>query len=171
MAYNEYIDTFLCSQSTGAYHMIVFDIVNSKSINPSERKIIQRKLIELMRLVFNYLSNLEKITGKDILIKDQNFYRLWEQKEGNVGYLMDPILFGDCLGFTIYRDSLDKDSVIEIFNRYKEQLGINVDFHIADGYYETNDYSLGKEKCFRGYCFQILETAHKRETETALKKM
>lgn len=170
MSYNEYTNIFLKAQDIGMYHMIVFDVVNSRSILPQERALLQNKFIKLTELVFNHLVNLEKKLGKDIILKENNFYRVWETKKENIGYLMDPILFGDCIGFTIYRDSLDKRIIVDIFNMYKKQLGIEVEFHVTDGYYETNDYSLGNKKYFRGYCFQFLEAYHKSEAKQNLKK-
>lgn len=171
MAYDEYLDIFLESQSKGIYHMIVFDLINSKTIPPKERALLQEKMRKLCKLVFNHLVELENTTNREILVKDANFFRPWEIQKKDLGYRMDPILFGDCIGFTVYKDSITKEFLIEIFNRYKEELKIENDFHIADGYYETNDYALGAEKCFRGYCFQTLESYHKASTQKRLTKI
>ena len=45
------------------------------------------------------------------------------------------------------------------------------DFHINDGYYETNEYSERTTKFYRGYCLQILERIHKPEIQKELKRV
>ena len=45
------------------------------------------------------------------------------------------------------------------------------EFHIADGYYETNEYGEGGIKFFRGYCLQTLETLHKTRIKKELEKI
>ena len=48
---------------------------------------------------------------------------------------------------------------------------MNEEFHISDGYYETNEYKEGNTKLYRGYCLQILEKYHKPEVQKELKKV
>ena len=74
-------------------------------------------------------------------------------------------------GFTIYRDSLDKEEIYYIYEYYKNILEIDFEIHIADGFYETNDYSLGNKLYFRGYCMDLLSTLHKKETQKELNKL
>ena len=65
------------------------------------------------------------------------------------------------MGFTVYRDSITNEEVINIFNECKKIIGIDYDFHIADGYYETDDWCLANEKYFRGHCIDLLSNLHK----------
>ena len=48
---------------------------------------------------------------------------------------------------------------------------MNEEFHIADGYYETNDYGEGGTKFFRGYCIQTLETLHKPDVKKEIQRV
>ena len=73
----------------------------------------------------------------------------------------EPFLFGDTFGFTIYRDSLDKDVILSIYEYFRVALNIDFELHINDGYYETNDYGEGNKKYFRGYCCDLLANYHK----------
>ena len=43
--------------------------------------------------------------------------------------------------------------------------------HVADGYYETNEWSERNSKFYRGYCIQTLETLHKSRVQKELKKV
>ena len=52
----------------------------------------------------------------------------------------EPFKIGDMFGFTIYRDSLDKDTILSIYEYFKCSLDIDFEYHLADGYYETNNY-------------------------------
>ena len=60
---------------------------------------------------------------------------------------------------------MDTDFIYYLYEKHKQELGIEFDFHLADGYYETNDYVEGKNKYFRGYCLDLLSTLHKKETK------
>ena len=71
----------------------------------------------------------------------------------------------------IYRDNLDEETIYHIYEYYKKILCIDFDFHIANGYYETNDYNLGNKLYFRGYCMDLLSTLHKKETQKQLRKL
>ena len=53
----------------------------------------------------------------------------------------------------------------------KEYLQIPFDFHIADGYYETNNWVEGKDKYFRGYCIDLLSNLHKDYNKEVRKKL
>jgi len=41
----------------------------------------------------------------------------------------EPFLFRDTFGFTIYRDSLDKAIIYNIYEYYKKELNIDFNFH------------------------------------------
>lgn len=168
----EYNDLFLLCQDTGKYHMFVFDIAGSKNMDFSKRRNAQKKMIRLMNTIYQRIEEIQKNSGRQILVFDDDFvtYESGMPYKG-MGFKQEPFLFGDCFGFTIYRDTLSKEDVLMIYECCKELVGIDFEFHLADGYYETNDYALGGQKYFRGYCMDILSTFHKKETIKDLEKM
>lgn len=168
----EYNDLYLKCQENGIYHMFVFDIVNSKKMSVPYRNESQTKMIKLMNKMYKTIKNIEKSSNKKILVFEKDFVSFNSNKNyKGFGMKQEPFLLGDTFGFTIYRDSLSKDIVYYIYEYYKELLDIDFDFHLADGYYETNDYSEGNKKYFRGYCIDILSTLHKKSTIEELNKV
>lgn len=168
----EYNDLYLKCQDTGIYHMYIFDIIGSRNMTSPYRRETQNKMIKLMTRMYKTIEKIEKTTGKKILVFDDDFvtYKSGKEHKG-FGFKREPFLFGDTFGFTIYRDSLDKDIIYYIYEYYKELLKIDFDFHIADGYYETNDYSKCCTEYFRGYCMDILSVLHKDNTIKELKRL
>ena len=161
----EYNDLYLKCQDTGLYHMYIFDIVGSKKMSFKKRQEAQIKTIDLMNKIYNTLEKIEKINDKRILVFEEDFitYKSGKDYKG-FGFKIEPFLFGDTFGFTTYRDSIDNEKIYSIYEYYKKELNIDFEFHIADGYYETNDYGLGNKKYFRGYCMDLLSTLHKEDT-------
>lgn len=169
----EYNDLYLKCQDTGLYHIYIFDIIGTENMPPSIRKEAQIKMIELMNKIYMAIEKIEETTGKKILVFEEDFitYKSGQKSKG-FGYKIEPFLFnGDVFGFTAYRDSIDNNLVYSIYEYYKKELNINFDFHTADGYYETNDYSLGNEKYFRGYCMDLLSSMHKEDTIKELNRL
>lgn len=165
MSTYEYNDLYLKCQDTGIYHVFIFDIKDSKKMDRKTRCDALEKSIKLMVRIYNTVYRIERSTGRKILVIDDDFVSYKSQKDyKGFGLKKEPFLFADTFGFTIYRDSLDKDIIYYIYQYYKELLGIDFDYHIADGYYETNDYGMGGVKYFRGYCIDLLSTIHKKET-------
>jgi len=157
----EYNDLFIKAQEIGNYHVFVFDIVDSKKMNNKERYIAQQKMINLMLKIYNSIKKIEQNQNKKILVFEEDFI-FWNQgKLNGFGFKYEPFLHGDMFGFTIYRDSLSKDIVYDLFKKYKKELDIDFYFHTCDGYYETNDYGKGNELYFRGYCIDTLSKMHK----------
>jgi len=168
----EYNDLFLKCQNTGKYQIFIFDIVNSKLMEPSKRKFVQRKLCELAEEMYQRILIIERNTGKQILVFDEDFCYLKDNKKlTGFGLKVEPFLIGDMFGFTIYRDSLDKSIILELFNELKDKFDIVADFHINSGYYETNDYRLGDKLYFRGYCIDLVANLHKEKNKKVLKKL
>jgi len=171
MSTHEYNDLFLKCQETGKYHLFTFDIKGSKKIPKKERLEAQYKLIELSLMMYRMIQEKEKIENKNILVFEKDFVKLGDPKLNVFGYKQEPFLFGDLIGFTVYRETITNDEVIEIFNRCKKKLEIDFEFHIADGYYETNNWVEGKEKYFRGYCIDLLSNLHKPYNKEVRKKL
>lgn len=167
----EYNDLFLKCQGTGLYHMFVFDIVGSKAL---ERKQANWRMISQFRLILNIyrrIQEIEILENKKILLREEGFSHLGERRLNCFGFKQEPFVFGDLIGLTVYRNSITKEEVLKIYEEEKEYLQIPFDFHIADGYYETNNYEEGNEKYFRGYCIDLLSNLHKPYNEEIRKQL
>lgn len=162
----EYADMFLKVQESNnaPYHMFSFDIKDSKKMSQSDRLLAQYDLFLLQGFIKEELLNLENSNKKILLKKDELNNIVGLMKE-------NPFVFGDTLVVTIYKDSLTSDQMYMIFNRLKEELGIEYDFNMADALYETNDYGEGAHKLYRGYCAQILMELHKEHYKSVVKKL
>ena len=174
MSTHEYNDLFLKCQETGIYHVFTFDIKGSKKMTyngNNERLEAQYKIIELAIMMYEIIQKKELKENKKILVFESEFTKLGEPRLNVFGYKQEPFLFGDLIGFTVYRDTITNDEVIEIFNKCKKALNINFEFHISDGYYETNNYEEGKEKYFRGYLIDLLSNLHKPYNKEVRKKL
>lgn len=167
----EYVDLFLKTQTSGRFHMFTFDIVNSKKMDSCARWLAQQKMINLMLKIYNHIENIEIETNRKILMMEEEIvlYGEYDNMKNKFGLLMEPFVFGDTFGFTIYRDSLTYEEIINIYKYYKEELNIKFEFHIKDGYYDTNDWCRGNKLFFRGHCIDILSNYHK--DKKLLKKM
>lgn len=173
MSTHEYNDLFLKCQNTGKYHVFTFDIEGSKKMENSERLKAQYKIIELAMMMYKIIEEKELKGNKKILVFESDFTKLGEPRKNIFGYKQEPFLFGDLIGLTVYRDTITNDEVIEIFNKCKKVLNIEFEFHLADGYYETNNWVEGNEKYFRGYCIDLLSNLHKdynKQVRKALQK-
>jgi len=161
MSTSEYNDLFIKCQDTGIYHIFTFDIKNSKKMIKEQRLIVQYRLIELAIMMYKMIQEIELRKNKKILVFGNDFTKLNESRLNMFGYKQEPFIYGDVIGFTVYRDSIRNEEVMEIFNKCKKALNINFEFHLADGYYETNNWEEGNEKYFRGYCIDLLSNLHK----------
>lgn len=159
----EYVDLFLKTQTSGRFHMFTFDMVNSKKMDSCARWLAQQQMINLMLKIYNHIKGIEIETNSKILMMEDGIvlYGDYDNMKNEFGLLMEPFVFGDTFGFTIYRDSLTYEEIINIYKYYKEGLNIKFEFHIKDGYYDTNDWCEGKDMFFRGYCIDILSNYHK----------
>lgn len=176
MAYEEYFDLYLLAQekSDAPYYIVSFDVANSKSMKAEESIRMHKNINVIVKYVYNKLIEFEKELKKQIVIKDERFFKPWAYSyfKGNWnGNYMDPFVFGDCFQFTVLRDTISKDQIIKLVNECKDKLEMKESFHIADGYYETNNYDEALDKFYRGYCIQTLETLHKSRVQKELKKM
>lgn len=162
MSTYEYNDLFIKCQDKGIYHVYTFDIEDSKKMDTKTRCEAQIKLINLMRSIYSTLEKIEKNTSKKILVFEEGFVSFDSGLPvKGFGMKQEPFIIGDTFGFTIYRDSLDKDIILSIYQKFMNDLNIDFNIHISDGYYETNDYGEGGTKYFRGYCIDLLSNLHK----------
>lgn len=174
MSTEEYNDLFLKCQNKGKYHMFVFDMIGSKNMTRQYRYEAQDKMVKLMDRMYKTIEQIQESTNRKILVFDDDFVTF---KSGlpykGFGFKQEPFLFADTFGFTIYKGSLDKEIIYSIYEYFKSLLQIDFDFHITDGYYETNDWVQGHDKYFRGYCIDLLSNLHKdynKEVRKALQK-
>ena len=155
----EYNDLLLKCQDTAPYHLFTFDIVESKKMDKETRSKAQYKLRDLAILNYKMLEYIEKIKNIKILVRP---YEGLSTK--NIGFTKtdkEPVVIGDLTYFTVYRDTIKREEVIEIFECCMSLLDIDFKFHYADGYYETHDWCEGNTKYFRGYLIDILSNLHK----------
>ena len=173
MSTYEYTDMFIKRQDKGKYHMFAFDIVGSKKLDQNIRRTGQIQMEQLMIKIYNTIKQIEQHSKIKILVMNIDGIVPYEERykvNKKFGMLFEPWLFGDTFGFTIYRNSLPKEIILSIYEKYKQELNIPFDFHIADAYYETNKWEEGTELFFRGYCIDILSNYHKESNKTLRKE-
>ena len=174
MSYEDYYDIFILAQQNkeAPYYMVAFDVVGSKNVPVEDILPLRQKISYILITVYRKLEDYEKETGKQVLIKDSRFFPPWskEARETVDHNYMDPDIIGDCFLFTVLRDTITKEQIVNWVYEAKNRVGLEQDFHIADGYYETNEFGEANEKLFRGYCMRILENYHKKETKAKIKR-
>lgn len=172
MSSYEYNDLFLKAQFSGIYHVFTFDIVDSTKMTNDERMLADKMMKKLMMSIYSHIKSIENENNSKILVFEKNFIHYGTNEILiEFGMKIEPFVFGDTFGFTIYRNTLSNEDIKKIFDLYYLKLDIKFDFHIADGFYETNDYELGATKYFRGYCIDILSNFHKLEYSKLKKKI
>lgn len=173
MSTYEYYD--LCEKAQNnkksKYHVFVFDIIGSKNMNREERCTAQYMMEKLMLKIYSELKKIEQIENKKILLsEDVVCYEERDKVKSKFGLLYEPFLFADNFGFTVYSGSISDEEILGIYNKCKIELGIELDFHINDLYYETNDYKEGCALFFRGYAIDMASTMHKDDVKIRVKK-
>lgn len=171
MSTHEYNDLFLKCQNTAPYHVFTFDIKGSKKMNYKTRSIAQIKLLKFITLMYNtiYRKSLEE--NKKILVFESDYVHLGEARLNEFGFKLEPFILGDLVGFTVYRDTITNDEVMKIHNECKREVDIDFEFHIADGYYETDNWIEACDKYFRGHCIDLLSNLHKPYNAMVRKKL
>ena len=119
----EYYDLFLKCQSSGQYQIITFDIVNSKLIDVCKRKQIQISMFEMANILYEHILQIEKNNNVKILVFEKDFQYLKDNnRQIGFGFKIEPFVLGDMFGFTIYRNSLSLEYIINIFSLNKKRL-------------------------------------------------
>ncbi len=165
MSYNEYNDMFIKCQNAGPYKLYAYDVKGSRNLRDPN---LVPNLYKLILLVMSKIRILE--TEHKILYDKDDLIYYGSTVPCIDGNIREPMLVGDAIAFTVYRDSITDEVVDKIFEESKNELGINYEFHKANGYYETNNWSEGNKKYFRGYCFALLTEGHKSENSKTLTK-
>ncbi|MBR2137857.1 MAG: hypothetical protein IJ966_00950 [Bacilli bacterium] len=154
----EYKDLFVKCQfnKDACYHVFCYDIVDSKNIS-SELNEYRFSFIKLAYKMRSVLEEMEKARNKRIVIDTSEF----DERFLNNGVYKDPFILGDAFCITIYRGSISEEEVNFLFYDLVSEFGIPFEFHLANGYYETNDYCKGNKLLWRGYAVDILMNLHK----------
>lgn len=173
MAYEEYFDLYILAQENpnAPYYVVSFDTIGSQTMPIDKRNKLTKNILIIMKYVYEKLLIKEKELGKQIVIKDERFKRPWDKTSSWNGNYVDPAIHGDSFKFTVLRDTVTKEEIIELVNQCKKLLNMDEEFHVADGYYETNNYEEGRTKFYRGYCLQTLEGLHKTSVRNEIEKV
>ena len=161
MSWEEYKELAERAQLRGTKHMFVLDLKGSR-LKYKEDSGYMQKLNNLLECVYKEIKEKEKKDNKRILHRSKHL-----NKEGISADTREPIFFlGDLLVFTVIRGSISREEVYKIIKEVKGRLNmLDYEFHYADGYYETNEYSKGGKLFYRGYCIGYLENKAKKKTE------
>ena len=172
MVYPEYYDLFLIAQKNpnALYYVISFEVKKSRLLSSDKRHRLTKNLDIIAKDVYNRLLQKEKELGIQIVIKDKRFYKPWDYNKNNSNF-MDPSIFGDNIIFTVLRNTITKEEIIDWVIEDKERLNMEENINIADGYYETNEYEEGSTKLYRGYCLETVANLHKPKVQKELKKL
>ena len=159
MSYDEYFDFFHKAQNKQCpFRAFTFDVVNSKKQNEYINN--HENFLDCILYVYTLLEQEEKISNTKILLKDQhNNSPLNFNKFNN--NLNNPMILGDMATYFVYNNSISTKRMIEMFKTALDKFNISYPFHFATGIYETNDYTKGGEKLYKGYMPQILESLSK----------
>ena len=172
MVFPEYYDLFLQAQNNpnALYYVVSFDVKKSRLLPPDKRHKLTKNLDIIAKDVYYRLLQKEKELGIQIVIKDKRFYKPWVCNKNNSNF-MDPSIFADNIIFTVLRDTITKEEIIDWVIEDKERLHMEENFNIADGYYETNEYEEGGTKLYRGYCLETVANLQKPKVQKELKKL
>lgn len=65
------------------------------------------------------------------LVFEDDFYSTFEPIRRGFGLKQEPFIIENMFGFTVYRDSISTETIYYLYEKYKEELGIEFDFHLA----------------------------------------
>jgi hypothetical protein len=191
MAAEDHINEFLLAQKNeqAPYYVVSFDVVNCKLL----KETVTDNIFVIMKYVYSKLLESEKILNKQVVIKGEKWIRAWETiiipdslpvHENTVGSIpikkiaeyrasfnIDPWVCGDCFEFTVLRDTVSKEEIIKWVYECNEMLNFGYEFHIADAYYETNNYYEKYDKLYRVDCLSVLEQFHKPDFQKKYKRL
>ena len=154
-----YIKLFNEAYEKGKYHTFAFDIKNSRKLENREEA--QYQIIELIERIYFDLIELEKLLDRQILLHDDTYVNMFDKVDNDFRHKYEPFILGDTVGITIISNSIPDSVLLSIYELNKKEVGINFEFHVNHGYYETDDYGLGTKQAFRGYAIKILCDYHK----------
>jgi len=172
MSYKEYNDLLLKCQLSGKYRVFTFDLIDSSKCDT----IAYQNSLILIERIYQDILMLGKALNKKILINDK--YSSMLEISKNKGSFEVPydwfIIGGDTVGLTIYNNSIPSGIIYKIFELNVNEMGLQNCYHVYDLVYETNKYSEGNNKYFRGYAIAMCANMHKenqKELRTTLDKL
>lgn len=189
MSYFEYFDLYKIAQTKNCpYKAFCIDVVNSKKVMKQDpkRQLKMFKLFDYISLellkknknsqVFrNNKNNQLNLVLKNINY-DKNFIKKYDEilknvnnlfitnlKQGGDTLLANPMITGDCACYFINDGTLTDKEFLSILKIGIEKFDIDFDFHFLSGKYETDNYTEGGNKFYKGYVREILEHFSKKQ--------
>lgn len=102
--------------------MFVFNIKNQKKLQSKKYRNIRNRRINAK--IYDEIKNIERKTKKKILVININDivpYVFRYKVERKFGILSEPFLFADTFRFTIYKDTLIKETILNIYEKNKKK--------------------------------------------------
>lgn len=165
MSYNEYFDMFFDTQNKDCpYRAFTFDVVNSK--NQASYISEHDKHLACLLHVYTLLEREEKLTGKQILLKDKFNQKLECDRFIINSNHFNPMILGDMITYFVYNKSISTERMLELFSSSLAKFNVSYPFHFKTGVYQTNDYIEGGTKLYKGYMPRLLEDLSKKESFT-----
>lgn len=156
MSWFEYEDMWEKAQKQGKYRFFAFDLVNSKKIHP-----IKGEYERIHNFLLHFYNKLKKFEKKNNIVLLTNISE--SENEANDACHKEPLhISGDFMGVTTIKDVVPDKCILCLFRKAKKECGISYTFHYAIGKYETNLYSEGLNKYYRGYCLAHLDDEMKK---------
>lgn len=160
MAYEEYLDYIARAKNTGKYVLYTLDGEGiSRKDNPQLFVFKTNELIGEMTRLFLCLEK-----DENILVRDSNIMlneKLNYMAEGFRCNNNPNLVNGDLVSFYFYKDMIDIETFIKVFNMACKNVKNNFRYHLAIQEYETNDYSKGSDLLWVGYAQQYLNNNKK----------
>lgn len=157
MSYEEYMDLYFDAQNQNCpYRAFMFDIAKSKS-NPDYRE----KYFDVIKLFLAKIKQYEKTTGTKILRHNSNNMPIFESEYCIDARKYNPMILGDMFTVFVENNTISTQKVLELFSESCRQLDYKYKFHFATCEYQTDNYSEGGKKLYKGYVPQILEKTSK----------
>lgn len=155
MSYIEYNDLLLKCQNIGKYRLFTLDLIDSGNTKLEK----YNNLKTAMERIYQDILMLEKELNKQILITNEGFKTPLDE---NISFLQeDWFILGDAVGITIYNKSIPTEVINKIIELNLKEMNLTDNVHQYNLSYETNDYTKGHDKYYRGYAIQISTNIHK----------
>lgn len=189
MSYDEYFDIYRNAQQNKCpFRAFCIDVVNSKKVMKQDpkRQLKMFKLFDYISLellkknknsqVFrNNKNNQLNLVLKNINY-DKNFIKKYDDILKNINNLFitnlkqvgdtllaNPMITGDCACYFTNDGTLTDKEFLSILKIGIEKFDIDFDFHFLSGKYETENYTEGGNKFYKGYVREILEDVSKKQ--------
>ena len=157
MAYEEYIDFILRSKTTGKY--ILYSLDGKGDSRKNNPRLFIEKSFELMKEMTRLFF---KLNNENPLVNDNPIKINLDPENADIkGFACEynpNLVNGDLISFYFYKDKINDDLFINIFNIACKNINNNFEYHLAIQEYETNEYSKASELLWVGYAQQYLNS-------------